>query len=331
MKRRGLLKGMGVAAAASLWPGWLSEAFAGPPCGVRKGAVTLSAAIQRAHAASRPLLVFTIPADDGEKWDRGRHFGEYLNHGSDHDLAPLACTEVVCAELKTLSQLIPSATGPLAPADPRENEPVISFADVERSPARIAHALLSFKQHDAMYDRLAELPGLEGLSEEERRQAYTAHWAEQQAREEQGIDDCIRQTSAAIRAAVFGDSAWAKRRADATWDKLTGSDRELARKMMAGGEGTPEQVLALAPVLAVSAEATGDPRLEKLLATAARARYCAQRIPGSKWADASGCGETVEGEDDNLAFGCGMGRVPARSQRFLYFFTRSPYAPPTEE
>jgi len=327
MNRRGVLKGMGAAAAASLWPGWLSEAFAGEPCGARKGAVTLSAAIQRAHAGLRPLLVFTIPTDGGEKWDRGRHFGEYLNHGSDADLAPLACAEVVCVERQALSQLVPSTPVPLYPTDPREAEPAIYLVDVERAPARITIALLSFSHREVEYDRFVELPGLEGKSEEERRKAYFAYREEQLAREEQGIDGCIQQTSAAIRGAVLGDVAWARHRADATWDRLAGSDRELAQKIMAGGDGTPEQVLSLAPVLAVAMQERQDPHLEQLLAAAARARYSARRIPGSKWAEASGCGETVEGEEDNIAMGCGMGHVPRRSQRFLYFFTRSPYLP----
>ncbi len=49
--------------------------------------------------------------------------------------------------------------------------------------------------------------------------------------------------------------------------------------------------------------------------------------PGSHWANASGCGPaTVEGikDDDMVAYGCGMGHVPSKSSRFLYFFAKTP-------
>src|SRR4029078_8781974 len=51
--------------------------------------------------------------------------------------------------------------------------------------------------------------------------------------------------------------------------------------------------------------------------------------PGSHWANASGCGPaTVENEkedsDEIVAYGCGMGHVPAKSSRFLYFFAKTP-------
>jgi hypothetical protein len=44
---------------------------------------------------------------------------------------------------------------------------------------------------------------------------------------------------------------------------------------------------------------------------------------GTHWAVSSGCGTRVEGVTDNVAFGCGMGHVPAKSRRFLYFFSRT--------
>jgi hypothetical protein len=326
MNRRGLLKGMGAAAAATLWPGWLSEAFAGPACSPLKGAVTLSAAIQRAHAALQPLLVFVIPKDNGLKWERGRHFGEWLNHGTHLDLAPLACATVVCAEMDAVRQLFPSA--------PKDEEPAILVMDVDRSPARIAVALPAFNHVDMDFDRFAERPELEGKTEEERRQAYFKWREEQINREDQAITACIQCTGKAVRDAIFGDAAVMKRRADATWDRLSASERAAAQRLISGGEGggTREEVLAAAPVIAMAAlEGSGDSRLVQALSEAARGRYSTQRIPGSKWANASGCGEEIEGEDDNLVVGCGMGHVPARSQRFLYFFTRSPYAPPPAE
>jgi hypothetical protein len=55
----------------------------------------------------------------------------------------------------------------------------------------------------------------------------------------------------------------------------------------------------------------------------------AQPPTGSHWANASGCGPaTVENlqddSDEIVGYGCGMGHVPAKSSRFLYFFAKTP-------
>ncbi|HXU67778.1 MAG TPA: hypothetical protein VN947_00540 [Polyangia bacterium] len=66
-------------------------------------------------------------------------------------------------------------------------------------------------------------------------------------------------------------------------------------------------------------------------AAAARVIRAVRETPpaGSHWANASGCGPaTVENmkEDDGevVGYGCGMGHVPAKSSRFLYFFAKTP-------
>jgi hypothetical protein len=49
--------------------------------------------------------------------------------------------------------------------------------------------------------------------------------------------------------------------------------------------------------------------------------------PGAHWANASGCGPaSVEDmkDDERAMYACGMGHVPSKSSRFLYFFAKSP-------
>lgn len=41
---------------------------------------------------------------------------------------------------------------------------------------------------------------------------------------------------------------------------------------------------------------------------------------GTRWARSRGCGVNIEGEPPAMV-GCGMGHVPAKSERFLYFFS----------
>jgi hypothetical protein len=63
--------------------------------------------VRSASQSARPLLVIVIPEDDGEKWTRGQHLGEWLNSGNDMSLAPLSAVDVVCATLSDLRQLVP--------------------------------------------------------------------------------------------------------------------------------------------------------------------------------------------------------------------------------
>jgi hypothetical protein len=80
MKRRAFLAGF----AAAPW--WIRRAFADASVGA-------TAARGRTHRT----LVFVVPSDENARWDRAGAFGEYLNHGRDADLAPLALADVVCA------------------------------------------------------------------------------------------------------------------------------------------------------------------------------------------------------------------------------------------
>lgn len=64
-----------------------------------------------------------------------------------------------------------------------------------------------------------------------------------------------------------------------------------------------------------------DARKVAARAAAARARLTKKAPAGAHWANSHGCGTTIEGVEDNMAIGCGMGHVPAKSSRFLYFFS----------
>ncbi|HYV45163.1 MAG TPA: hypothetical protein VFA20_09900 [Myxococcaceae bacterium] len=246
MNRRGVLKGLGVAAAAAFWPGWAREAHAGPLGGLLGGASTLISAIERARARNQPLLVLVIPEDDRAKYSRGRHFGQWLTHGDDADLAPLACADLVCAGMDAVRALFPGS--------PVDGEPAILLLDADPSP-RPSVVLSAFS----------------GAS----------------------------TTGAAVSGAIFGDVDAVKRRAGERWSLLTSEVRAEVRRIYDGVDGSPEVVLAAAPVFAVDA-VEGNTEALRLLARAARVRSCGQSIPGSEWA------ETEVGQE-----------------RFLYFPTRA--------
>lgn len=58
------------------------------------------------------------------------------------------------------------------------------------------------------------------------------------------------------------------------------------------------------------------------LAKEVRQRLTVKPPRGVKWAKSYGCGTEIEGDDDRMGVACGMGHVPKKSQRFLYFFTK---------
>lgn len=58
------------------------------------------------------------------------------------------------------------------------------------------------------------------------------------------------------------------------------------------------------------------------LAKEVRARLVKRPLAGSRWAKGYGCGAEIEGDKDSFGVACGMGHVPKKSTRFLYFFTK---------
>lgn len=113
MKRRDFVA---AAAAVTAWPAL--KAFACPPphekapldpaCGpLPVGADDVSAAYRQAVRVGKPLLVILVPADSGQKYDRGQLWGEVLNHGAPSTFAALACVEVVCATVESLAAVVP--------------------------------------------------------------------------------------------------------------------------------------------------------------------------------------------------------------------------------
>jgi hypothetical protein len=75
--------------------------------------------------------------------------------------------------------------------------------------------------------------------------------------------------------------------------------------------------------------AKSTPQNLEALTSAAVARVKSKKIEGSRWTQASGCGpdeheDATEEEREQMGmFDCGMGFLPAKSTRFLTFFTDS--------
>lgn len=108
MKRRTFLWTAAAAAAAATWPDWVRRAFADvsiePAAGDGKVvAPSLAEVLRRAKQANRPALLFVIPEDGSARYERGHLFGEYLNHATDEQLAPLALAEVGCATMAEIA------------------------------------------------------------------------------------------------------------------------------------------------------------------------------------------------------------------------------------
>jgi hypothetical protein len=96
-----------------------------------------------------------------------------------------------------------------------------------------------------------------------------------------------------------------------SWEELERQDDEISTKRIAVMANLLRGALG-----APGASAVAD-------AASVRLRLKDRAPSGTHWAVSSGCGTRVEGVTDNVVFGCGMGHVPAKSRRFLYFFSRT--------
>lgn len=248
MKRRHFLGATAAGLATTAWPAFIQTAFGdgaacdanGNPKAAAPQAAVVASAFHRAQQAKRPLLVLVIPANDGDKYDRGRAFGELLNHGADKDLAPLSDAEVLCATLADLKKVVPNAG---------DGEPMMILVKTDKVPAVVTPLSV-------------ELPAY-GY------QGQVAEWAEAQKEEDKIAAKRIGALGGLLRSALGSD------------------ERKVAER-----------------------------------AASVRAKLVKKPPPGAQWANSHGCGTTVEGVEDNMVMGCGMGHVPAKSGRFLYFFSR---------
>lgn len=303
VKRRHFLSAAAFSLGSLAWPGWLRQAFADPACGDDRYLATVSGGFRRAHLAGKPLLCLIIPKDDSARYDRGRAFGELLNHGSDEDLAPLCLCEVICAPMAALRSLVPAAG---------QGEPLMVLIDTAATPATGVRLSAELPK-DEPADRFVV-----GDNEKDWRKAME----ESQRREEAAIGRRIATLGRLLRSGITGPSLQqrvAQARAALPKDLVDRADRDLA------GNGPPASDLVhpAAALLAQAALAARGKRRAELvhaLAASVRAHLVQAPIPGSRWARASGCGTDIEGETEVAMVACGMGHVPEKSQRFLYFF-----------
>lgn len=103
MKRRTFLT---AAAAVAASPLLVRRAFAQAPS---ERLTALFEAYRRARRHARPLLVILVPSEPSQYGWVGGAWGEYLNHGTEPQLAPLALFEPACATADDLAKLAPQA------------------------------------------------------------------------------------------------------------------------------------------------------------------------------------------------------------------------------
>ena len=300
------------AAVTTTWPHFLRSAFAEKPAAGKAdhddasdGLAVGSEGFRRAQRAGKPLLVFVIPQDDTAKWERGRSLGAWLNHGSAAQLWPLALAEVACATMNDLRRLVPTVG---------LGEPLMVVVETDAVPATVTRL-------NAELATPVRGP---------RRAASVEEWQAQERQENEQVDHQIATLARlAQKGLVEGETTLTRRAAQARSvlpaELLTpfasGASPELLAQLE---QEKPEQVDRVAALWAAAPVSATTPqnRRRQALAAAVKQRLAKQRVPGSHWASSQGCGTSIEGHPDyGRGIACGMGHVPEKSARFLYFYT----------
>jgi hypothetical protein len=283
MRRRRFLAGAAAGLAAALGPGWLTRAFGDASlersdgrAGARDAeaferdrAREVQARLARARRAGLPLLVLVVPRDDARKWERGQAFGEWLNHGSEAELAPLARVEVVCAAMREL---------PLDGGVVEDPEPWMVLIDPSgRAEPRLLRA---------------ELPA----------------YAEPRARiDPASSEDELFARRVATLAGLVRDAL-----ADPTpAERAPPLAREVRRRLV--DRPPPGSHWAVSSGCGTDVEETPEEKL---------AREAEERAEEERQQRAALAGGTISFRSNVSVRGCGMGHVPEKSRRFLWFFAR---------
>jgi len=107
MNRRMVLGLLGL----GLVPGVVRRAFGDVSAATTRTtpAAEFDGAAERARQGARPLLILVIPSDETNKYERGRAFGEWLNHGTDEQLRALGEVEVAATSMAEVRRRWPAA------------------------------------------------------------------------------------------------------------------------------------------------------------------------------------------------------------------------------
>ncbi len=280
--------------------GWLGHYFLGAPAWAgddeaRKAIAAMgnvSEAYRRAHGLGKPLLVLVIPAKDDEKHARGAVFGALLNHGGNGVYLDLSLCELVCANVLEMKRQLPDLKV--------EGEPLMLLVETAEAKARATpiDPQIRYDIDQAWKD------GVEKVDELVRERLDT-------------VAAALREAVAPSREALVARAALAESR--------LGPDETKALRAAAASDKPPqaeslERGAAIVRAVAEDPDAR-RPKILEALAAAAASRATGAAPVGAKWANSSGCGVNIEDEEP-VRVGCGMGRVPKLSQRFLWLFTQ---------
>jgi hypothetical protein len=275
--------------------GWLAHYFSRPAPDTDPGEAIasmgdVSAVYRRAFALGKPLLVLVIPENDQGKRDRGAVFGALLNHGGNNVYLDLSLCELVCASVVEIKRELPDLKV--------EGEPLMLLVETEGAKARATPI-----DPQIRYD-------------------IDNAWKEGAEKIDQLVRERLLTVAAALRAAVAPSREALLTRAALAESRL-GPDETKALRAAAAADKPPEPIERGAAILRAVAEDPGAPKPKVLeaLADAAKGRFTGGPPAGAKWANSGGCGVNIEGEEP-VRVGCGMGRVPKLSERFLWFFTQ---------
>jgi hypothetical protein len=289
-----------VAVGAATLPSWVRRAFA--DASLTRDTPqpsTARAALERARDRRRPFVAIVIPEDDDGKRTRGELFGEYLMNATEEQLAPLAACELAAVPIEELRTSVKLTGVPLALRIEPSGE--VATVGAEVAPPRVG-------AKRAMSDEA----GAERVIDER-----VAFVAQQMATLTGHRDAALLRRRALVAAALLG--ADERARLDGAGD---------ARAIDALPLGLVERGAPILEARATEASPTVRAAILRALGRSVAARVRGGRVPGSHWARASGCGlDEVEGMPERgevIAMDCGMGHVPPRASRFLYFYSQTP-------
>ena len=319
--RRRFLGLTGFAAGLAVAPAWIRGALAAPLSG--EGPVDtdggdkderthqrLLEARELSQRSGKPLLILLIPDDDfQEGYARGHAWGELLNHGAPAQLAPLALCEIVAARYAAVARWLPG--------------------EVPTDTTALLIDPTSLHSRRGVKGPIQRLPEIAGP----RLQKAGETWADRQAREAQSVEDRIDHVAEELAKLIKAEGEQLDRYARLSEVALSERSDPINAALARGAVPAAAQIDAgAALVMRAAVEAKGDLRatLIEALAQSVHARLKDHHTPaGVLWAKSTGCGTRVEyppKEADspfqgrNMAVGCGMGHVPAKSQRFLHFY-----------